>query len=265
MRVLHIWDPAFIASTLCRELKKAFNVDYRIIFRHSESPWGSFDDITYWDYPKYILGMRLLLETRKYDLIHLHSKDEFLPYVKKLFPNKPVLLHYHGTDIRDHWYEKRNRWSHADYIIVSTIDLLDGAPSNARWLPNPINRQDFPNGPIGHGCVHFRYGCDDIAKELAKKNGLELTILPRNIPRSEIVNTLRKFSHIIPLKISHGKLLSDSKNQYSVLELEALSLGLSTVKIDGIYSGFPIEHDSSKVGKQIFRIYKQLLEKPRVN
>jgi hypothetical protein len=259
LKVLIIWDIASVASTLYTELKK-LGVESRIIFRHSESPWGDSPYVTYWDYPKIVLGARLILEAGNYDIIHLNSKDYFLPFLRYAYPWKPILMHYHGTDIRERWEEKRHLWKHADRVLVSTKGLLDGAPSSVEWLPNPIDRKKFPSGPVGCGCVHFSHGCDEEARELAKRYGLELTILPRTVPREDMPYTLCRFSHIIPLKYEPGKgLLCYCREQRSVTELEALSLGLSTVKVSGIYSGFPPEHDSSVVAKRLYEIYKQML------
>jgi hypothetical protein len=259
MKVLCIWDIANVASTLYEELGK-LGVNMRIIYRHSESPWGESPHVTYWDHPKAVLGACLILEAKKHDLVHLNSKDYFLPFLRKAYPKKPILMHYHGTDIRERWEEKRHLWELADKVIVSTKGLLDGAPSSVEWLPNPIDRRRFPSGPVGSGCVHFSHGCDEDAKMLAKRYGLELTILPRNVPREKMPETLRRFSHIIPLKFEPGKgLLCCTEEQRSVTELEALSLGLSSVKFDGIHSGFPPEHDSVVVARRLYEIYKQML------
>jgi hypothetical protein len=259
MRVLCIWDIASVASTLYEELKN-LGVETRIIYRHSESPWGDSPYVTYWDYPKLVLGVRLIFEAGGYDIIHLNSKDYFMPYLRYAYPWKPILMHYHGTDIRERWEEKRHLWKLADRVIVSTKNLLDGAPSSVEWLPNPIDRSKFPSGPIGEGCVHFSHGCDEEAKELAKRYGLELTILPRTVPREKMPETLRRFSHIIPLKYEPGKgLLCHDIGERSVTDLEALSLGLISVKFNGICRGFPPEHDSKVVARRLCEIYRKML------
>ncbi|OPY49923.1 MAG: hypothetical protein A4E49_03005 [Methanosaeta sp. PtaU1.Bin112] len=90
--------------------------------------------------------MPLLLPiARDYDLLHFHYSSG-LPFGLD-FPlwrllNKKVVMHHHGTDIRqkgEHWLYARL----AQRIFVSTPDLLEWS-KDAIWVPNPLDIEMYP-------------------------------------------------------------------------------------------------------------------------
>ena len=85
-----------------------------------------------------------------FDIIHIHDLDEIIPWLKHLYHSKPVILHYHGTRVRNRWKERENFWRKADAILVSTPDLLEGAPKSTIYIPNPIDTDLFYRFPENH-------------------------------------------------------------------------------------------------------------------
>jgi glycosyltransferase involved in cell wall biosynthesis len=80
-----------------------------------------------------------------YDILHFHYSSG-LPFGLD-FPlwrllNKKVVMHHHGTDIRnkgEHWLYARL----AQRIFVSTPDLLEWS-KDAIWVPNPLDIEAYP-------------------------------------------------------------------------------------------------------------------------
>jgi glycosyltransferase involved in cell wall biosynthesis len=102
----------------------------------------------YFSNPRNILRkMPLLLPiAMDYDLLHFHYSSG-LPFGLD-FPlwrmlHKKVVIHYHGTDIRNKggpWVRSR----FAQRIFVSTPDLLEWS-RDATWIPNPLDLEMYPN------------------------------------------------------------------------------------------------------------------------
>lgn len=69
------------------------------------------------------------------DVIHLMNRPTWHP----LFEGKGLVLHHHGTYLRDHAPALRG-WAaeHRAVQLVATIDLLADAPE-ATWLPSPVD------------------------------------------------------------------------------------------------------------------------------
>jgi hypothetical protein len=101
--------------------------------------------------------------------------------IKKLFPWKRVIIHYHGSAIRGMWAQRKKDWESADVVLVSTQELLKGAPEKAIYLPNPVDTDLFYPRDISNKntAFHISYNADELAIEYAKDNKLSLTILDR--------------------------------------------------------------------------------------
>jgi disulfide oxidoreductase YuzD len=79
----------------------------------------------------------------KYNRVHFHKKTIFngLDLLLYKLLGKEIVIHYHGSDIRNKqlpWYN-----NFADIIYVSTPDLLEFVPG-AKWLPNVAIDYELP-------------------------------------------------------------------------------------------------------------------------
>jgi hypothetical protein len=137
------------------------------------------------------------------DVVHVHSLDRIVPWIKRLH-GKPVVMHYHGTDIEGRWEERRSRWSRADFIAVSTPNLLEGGPPSAIYVPNPVDTSIFK--PLGvkrdpRSAVSFRYGMDAEAEEAARRLGLTLTWLDRwSVQHGKMPEVLSRYEYYIDMR-----------------------------------------------------------------
>ncbi len=196
------------------------------------------------------------------DIVHVHSLDRVVPWVKRL-RGKPVVMHYHGTDIERRWEEKRGRWQRADFVAVSTPNLLEGAPSSATYVPNPVDTDLFK--PAGgqrdpSAAVSFRYGMDAEAEEAAKNLGLRLDYLDRwGVQHSQMPAVLSKYAYFIDMRRPPGRTVARSVGRAA---LEALACGCRVVDWTGhVLEGLPKENEPMAVAEKWNTAYSELLRR----
>jgi hypothetical protein len=175
-----------------------------------------------------------------------------------------VVLHYHGTDIRGRWADRKKHWDWADAILVSTRNLLLGAPANARYQPNPIDTEIFhpvKNVLVEYGALHFDYDAADVAKLIARVNNMPLTIRKKGVPYTMMPDVLRGFTHYIEAKRdSSDKLLSTRPTDTgSLLALQALACGLTVLTLTGKRVGLPPEHRVEAVVDSVYKVYEEVM------
>ncbi len=256
MKILHIWNTAGVASVLAKYQSKVLGWHTWVITRRSYDRYGLtiYGEALKTGTSTFVL--KALSLARKFDVIHVHSLDKIVPLFKLIYPSKPLILHYHGSDIRNKWELKKKIWKKADLILVSTPDLLSGAPENVVYLPNPVDTELFrpvhgsknPNSAL---YIIKRQAGEriDWAYEVAEKLGLELTIIDRvasPIPHIELPRFLNRFEYYIDRK--HIPSLSKTA-------LEALACGLKVVNWkEEIVEGLPSEHKPDKVVNKLYKI-----------
>ena len=200
-----------------------------------------------------------------YDVIHLHFYPQFAPYIRSKFPEKKIVIHHHGTALRNATptyrriqkeYEKS-----ADLVLVATEDLLhclDGAVGT--HLPIPCDTEVFypSETPPKHEKI-LRIRNSQVSDVWADSTyeklclGLPYTVLERNIQYSDIRNTLCSYTHYIDWTPTHI-----GRHVYSTLGLQALACGLTVLGTDfKMHSGgLPSEHQPHNVVKQLNKLYK---------
>lgn len=205
---------------------------------------------------------KALWRSRKYDLIQVHYLDRIVPWLKRIYRRKPVILLYVGSDIRRRWDERSQYWQKADLCLVSTPSLLEGAPTSVEWLPNPVDTDLFypraSERKLGHA-FHISYGADALAQRYAAENRLKLTIHNRHttpIPYTEMGEILSSYEYYIDVKTFPG----GKSSGLSKTGLEALACGCKVVRWDGeIVEGLPSEHHPENVVAKLWKLYRQIL------
>jgi len=263
MRVLMVWDQG-INYLLARELR-CLNVSVNSVSSPGFDPYGMTPTE---GKREYFLGSKLrrnvgiIGDALKHDLVHVHSLDEVVPMLKRL--GCRVVLHYHGSDVRNRWMEKKKYWEKADVILVSTKNLLDGAPPRAKFLPNPIDVDMFKPDPdmgLHMAALYIDYGAADLAAELAEKHDLSLIVKEKGIPYQELPYLMNRYTHYVDVKRDEGghMLISNPSDTGSMLGLQALSCGLTVLTISGTRFGLPPEHQPRSVAAQLKMIYDEVL------
>ena len=261
-RILHVWNTAGVASVIAKFTDRRFGTQSSVITRRAADRVGLTSYGRAYSDGASVFFARALLMARNADLVHVHSLDKMVPWLKRCY-GKPVVIHYHGTDIEGRWSEKQPRWAKADYVAVSTANLLEGAPASAVHVPNPVDTDLFrPAGPTPDpkSAVSFRYGMDHQAEMVAKELGLQLTWLDRwSVPHSGMPETLARFAYYIDMRKPPGHIEARSVGKAA---LEALATGLKVVDWEGrVVEGLPHENDPTSVAAKWNEVYAKLLSR----
>jgi len=262
MKILHIWNTAGVGSIIAKYMDKTFGTESWVIMRKRFDKFGFTTYGECWDCRGKIFTLKSLLKARKYDLIHVHAFDRIVPLLKLLYPKKPVVLHYHGTDIRGKAEERKRYYRKADFIIVSTPDLLETLP-DATYIPNPVDTELFYPRNIYEPktSFHISYRADELAKKYAKQYNLKLYIHDREtapIPHIKFPDVLSKYEYYIDVKrFIDGKIAT----ALSKTALEALACGLKVINWNGeiVHPPLPQQHLPEEVCSRVFKIYKGLV------
>ena len=187
MKILHINDQAGVSCILAK-YQRNYGRESKVLSHNKIDKFGilkyykDYVDIVERDnFVNYCIS-----EAKDADVIHIHSKEEIVVKMRKTFGNsKKIILHYHGTDIRNKvtttdsalqnikiksklfaakgryrlkliqmgYYKSLQKLrlesqTVADEILVSTSDLLSLLP-NAKYLPNPVDVKHFSVDEVG--------------------------------------------------------------------------------------------------------------------
>ncbi len=263
MKILHVWSCAGVSSLIAEYMDRKYGTLSDVIITEKWDKLGLNSYRTTRIKSKPLFALRALIMAREYDLVHVHYHSIFVPLLKAIYDG-PVIMHFHGSDVRENWGAHK-RSEKADEILVSTSDLLRGAPERAMWIPNPVDTELFSwreGAESGEGrAIHFSKGADDEARALADSHGLSLSIHRDKIPHSYLPDLLRFFEYFIDVQRDFkGRLLPVAGPSVgSKLSLEALSVGLKVIDRYGeIKEGLPPYNTPQRVAKFHFLIYQDV-------
>jgi len=282
LKILHIWSTSSHGTILSKEMNKYAEVSSKAIAKKFIGDYITEDLIPV---PNSKIGVLYsFYRARRVDIVNIHTIDRILPWFKRAYPNKKVVLTYHGSEIRSNnydgasafdlhnnkqnqWHLREKYWKHADAIIVSTADLMRGAPSMAQYIPAPIDREMWKrkepytkNTAIYSQYTYWAHGqADKIVYRWATRTGVDLTVIPtaqKLIPYAEYPRFLERFEYYLDVKQDlNGEVLESM----SSTGLQFLSLGGKVYHNGKIYKKFPKEADSKNVAKKIYKIYEEVL------
>lgn len=269
MRILHIWNTAGVASIIAKNMDRIYGTQSNVLMKKD---WDKFGFTTYGEllsykhntlFHKVDFILKCLKKAQDFDIIHVHGQWKILPITKLLYPSKPLIAHFHGTDIRGLWNKRKKFWKFADVLLYSTLDLKDEeTPREAIFILNPVDMDLFyPKHDVlfPNDAFHITYNADNEAKRLAQQYGLKLVIHDRSIPYRKFADELCNYGYYIDVKA-----VAPSFRIYNFLSktgLEALACGLKVINRDGnILEGLPEEHKPESVTRILYSLYKTLLK-----
>lgn len=247
-------------------MDRLFKTKSKVVTRKMFDRFGLTTYGETWNCSAEVFALRCLWQAKNSDIIHVHGFDKIIPFLKTLYPRKPVIIHYHGSTVWRRWKSKQKYWRKANFILYSTKDLVsEDTPNYAAHLPNPVDTDLFhplTTRSKPKTAFHFSYFADDLAVKYAEKYGLSLTIHNREtnpIPHTLLPNVLCKHEYYIDVKRNvEGRLMPS----LSKTGLEALACGLKVIKWNGeVIKGLPIEHRPESVVNKLYRLYINLISK----
>ena len=260
MKILHIYNIAGVASTLAKIMDKKYNTKSHVMTTNIADKYNLTTYGTIYNDSLIKFKLRTILYSIKYDIIHCHSTEGIGKMIKKLLPHKKIIIHFHGTDIRNKWKVKEKYFNKVDKVLISTTDLLKNIPKNldVTWLPTPIDNNDFYNKNQVRKiqALTMSYNADRFAIKKAMEYNLKLVIIKKPMQYENMNNILNNTEYYIDIKRKNGQFI----RIISKTALEALSCGCKVIKKNGlIIKKMPKVHEANKVVDQLYKIYKDLI------
>ncbi|MCI0558425.1 MAG: hypothetical protein MN733_08010, partial [Nitrososphaera sp.] len=207
-------------------------------------------------------------EAARYDIVHVHSLYKIIPDLRKKYPGKNLIIHYHGSEVRKNESEasRADAEEKADAVVGATADLGAFVKSGMIHVPNPVDTDhfranDFSTGECGKAfTIRATHADTEWTIELLKRNGinLQVDVLDRQskpVPYSQMPSLLKSYEIYVDLKFIDDTLLSAP----SKTGLEALACGLKVLNHELKYvEGLPKQHRPEIVASKLLDIYSSL-------
>ena len=236
MKVLHLNNPAQVASNLVSAQRK-LGIDANLAITGNKHLHDNYDyDLssipTQYFSGKFELGRKLYDLIKGCDILHYHGQAISLGYRDLLMwagiMKKPVILHYHGSEIRNKSSSKFVD-NFVEHIYVSTPDLLKSVP-NAEWLPNPINLKKIGysdsvtnknlvvlHAPSNRKIKNTKAVIDSI--DILKNEGIEIELnLAENVGHEKLMQMISQSNIVIDW-------VNPDFGIYGVLSIESMAIG----------------------------------------
>jgi glycosyltransferase involved in cell wall biosynthesis len=270
MKILHVWNTAGIASIIANEQRKRGH-EVEVITRHPFDPFGFTE---YYGFKYLNCGADPYLKhcfeiAKNYDVIHFHAIDYEVERYRREYPNKKIIVHYHGSDVmKSDDVKKRLRVQQlTDAIFSSTPDVHDKLIRegvNNTYIPNPIDvdlfkPMDVEKSERRYLYISMRYTDKDKAfKFLSDKIDIDkIDVIDRevsSVPFYEMPELLNKYDTFIDVKFcewSKGKPLQ----AYSTTALQSSSCGLNVLNYKGeIVNNIHLNHSPERACDIIDRL-----------
>ena len=240
MKVLHLNNPAQVATNLVKA-QKELGVDATLAVTSTKGWHTNFDHNlskvnTSSIKGKIDIGKKLYDLIKECDILHYHGQAVSHGYRDLVMwsgiMGKPVILHHHGSEIRNKDYPKFAN-DLVKYRYVSTPDLLEFVP-NAEWLPNPVDIQGLEySEPDVSGPLKILHAPTN--RDVKNTKAVETAISALKDEGLDIQFTIaedKKHSELIKI-ISGNDLVVDWLNPeygiYGVFSIESMALGRTVI------------------------------------
>jgi hypothetical protein len=265
MKILHIWDQASVSCVLAKYQRKLGH-EVEVIKR---SGFDKFGILKFYNEKsiKTPIGFLFLKKaanyTKNFDVVHVHDQYKVVPMIRKLFPRKKIILHYHGTFLRTTPKSKReDAESKSNVVLVSTPDLMKYV--ECTYLPNPIDLEHFSPQRImdnnkGVCLMTKRESKEKLTTLLSKYNfSIDIDFFNRErtpIEYGKIPKFLSNYEYLVDLKLVYGM---NPMPAYGMIGLQALAIGMKVINHEfKVKTEFPEEHNPEKIVEKLMRIYEQ--------
>lgn len=265
MNILHIWDQAGVACILAKHHRRMGH-KVKILKRAGYDPFkiSQFYQEPLLDMDGKAFIKHAVKEAANYDVVHVHSIYKVIPDLRKKYRDKKLVLHYHGSEVRDKNGDplRTESESRADIVIGSTRDLREFVNEMVH-VPNPVDTEHFtPSDGSSLKAFTIKAARGDVQKVLdyLKSNNidLQLDVIDREanpIPYAEVPSFLRQYRTYVDIKYVDGMLL----RAMSKTGLESLACGLTVLNHELKHlQGLPQEHRPEIAAGKVLGIYEAI-------
>jgi len=271
MNIYHIWNTAGVGSLIAEYTARYYNVNPHVTYMKKFDPFNLSSNSKYTlmyddNYKLYHLD-QIKTALKNWSLFHVHSLHRYMLLLKFIKPGTPRVLHYHGTRIRGQWNKNKKWWTHANRIVVSTPDLLEGAPEDAIYIPNTYDDRIFYHDlnqiKLEGKALTVSHEADSEAQELANQYGLELDIHNRAenpLSHTEFAELIKRYSYYIDIKRQLPPNRAEILPALSLTGIEALAAGCKVINYEGKeISQIPERFKPENVAREWMKTYMELL------
>lgn len=256
MKVLHVWSAAGVASTIAKFTDRLYGTESLVLKRLELDTFGADSSAKDVRGGPVAFYLEAVLRARHFDIVNVHSVQRVIPWLKRLYPKKPVVFTRHGVGRRS---GDNRGYLEADAVVTVNPyldDLMEDV--NPVHISAPVDTDFFHGHPHdSHEAMTFTYGADDIAAAYAKRNVLCLHLFQRNIPYASMPSLLGSFSYYVDVKRDFTGQLLEARSKTG---LEALACGLKVVGWDGeVVQGLPRENRPEEVAQRYYELYTRLV------
>lgn len=252
MKILQVWEWAGIASIYSKYFR-GLGHDCDVLKSMDKFGFLGFYEQPFW---KGDVNTDALDLAEKYDVVHIHSRVTLPAQMRKRYPDKKIIHHYHGSEARGGGGNIDLVEQACDHVFVSTADLIHYVPK-AEYLPNIVDRDHFKEQVLGSGMVAIANDGSAAlrTRRITQNLKLDCMVLDRNeavIPYKNMPTFLKKFDTYVDIKYHAGQIVYE----LSTTALQALSMGLNVLQANGnmIYD-FPKKHDPKRIIDRLLEVY----------
>jgi hypothetical protein len=265
MKILHVWDQAGVACILAKHHRRMGH-DVRILKRAGYDPFGisQFYGETLLDMDGKAFLKHVVKQAADYDVVHVHTIYKVVPELRKKYPDKNLVLHYHGSEVRGRQSDalRVKAEKESDIVMGSTQDLKDYV-DGITYVPNPVDTEHFRSDSrpgsraftISRSITDTKWMLDYL-----KKNNFDLDVemVERSanpIPYSQVPAFLKQYGIYVDIRYIDGILLEN----LSKTGLESLAYGLEVLnhKLEYVRE-LPKEHRPEAVADSVLGLYASI-------
>jgi len=267
LKILYIWDIGG-DSYLAAKFQRKIGHEADVIKNSGYNPYGLVEfyggkefKTIFWVGEFYAYS---ILKAKRYDLIHVHCLYKMIPILRRLYPDKKIILHYHGTDCRVTPLDKRKKAEKmSDMVLLSTPDLKEYVPEGI-YVPNPIDTELFKfkkSQSDNAFTILVRKNKVQLIQNYLKENNFMIDFKVHEAglhptPYSKMPELFHKYGIYIDLKFTCDKSIIPTLSNTG---RQALSCGLKVLNHElKLLQGLPNEHYPENVAKKLEEIYAEL-------
>lgn len=281
--VLHVWDMAAVSCILSKYLAQEGFVS-TVMMRKRFDPGGMIPHYGQKYFrepiqrPKVVLYViilvQILLNARRYDIIHMHSMYRIIPLLKAIYPRKKVVLHHHDSAITLMKMDPLvDRYGQQADLVIAAATVIEEAVKGSVYLPTITDTEMFR--PLEHMraerknmalMVSIRYLDTDKAKKFLADQGCpyKYEVLDREktfVPYEKLPRFLNGYKAFIDIRFVAPTDGGDAKlvAAMSKTGLEALACGLEVYDFHGrMTKDLPERHKPGNVVKKLLAYYDSM-------
>ena len=91
MKILHIWSTAGVAGTIAKYMDQIYETDSLVLTRAKHDPFDCANDkVKALNCGVMEFYLQTSVKSIKFDIIHIHSVDKIVPWLKRINSKKPI-------------------------------------------------------------------------------------------------------------------------------------------------------------------------------